>query len=143
MMNKRNRVCPNDDPVFTKLFYKIGMLQKNMSPTEVVSMRMQVYYCVCIIIRAAIVVAIYHWRNSIVMRVLVFIGAMIGVINLGSRMNSGTQWWSKKFQFVMSIIIVLTVIFTHFKMLDSRAMSIAMLVSLLGGVAQSFVVGFC
>jgi hypothetical protein len=77
------------------------------------------------------------------MRVLVFIGAMIGVVNLGSRMNSGTQWWSKKFQFVMSIIIVLTVIFTQLKMVDSRAMSIAMLVSLLGGVVQSFVVGFC
>jgi hypothetical protein len=142
MMNNRKRVCPNDDPVFTKLFYKIGMLQKNMSPMEVVSMRMQVYYCVCIIVRAAIVVAIYHWRNSNVMRVLVFIGAMIGVVNLGSRMN-GTQWWSKKFQFVMSIIIVLTVIFTQLKMVDSRSMSIAMLASLIGGVVQSFVVGFC
>lgn len=142
MTSKRNRVCPNDDPVFTKLFYKIGMLQKSMSPMEVVAMRMQVYYCVCIIVRAAIVVAIYHWRNSNVMRVLVFVGAIIGVVNLGSRMT-GTQWWSKKFQFVMSVIIVLTVIFTHFKMVDSRAMSIAMLVSLIGGVAQSFVVGFC
>ena len=136
------RVCPNDDPVFTTLFYKIGILQKSMSPKEVVAMRMQVYYCVCIIVRAAIVVAIYHWRNSNVVRVLVFVGAIIGMVNLGSRMT-GTQWWSKKFQFVMSIIIVLTVIFTHFKMVDSRAMSIAMLVSLIGGVVQSFVVGFC
>ena len=140
MTNKR--VCPNDDPVFTKLFYKIGMLQKNMSPMEVVSMRMRVYYCICIIVRAALIVAIYHWRNSNVMRVLVFVGAMIGVINLGTRMN-GNQWWSKKFQFVMAVIIVGLVILTQLKMVDSRSMAAAMLVSLVGGVAQSFVVGFC
>ena len=140
MTNKR--ICPNDDPSFTIMLYKMGMLQKNMSPKEVVAMRMRIYYCICIIIRAALIVAVYHWRNSIVIRVLVFVGAMLGVVNLGSRMN-GTQWWSKKFQFIMSIIIVLTVIFTHLKKIDSRSMSVAMLLSLIGGVAQSFVVGFC
>ena len=142
MTSKRNRVCPNDDPVFTKLFYKIGMLQKSMSPMEVVSMRMQVYYCVCIIIRAAIVVAIYHWRNSNVMRVLVFVGAMIGVVNLGSRMT-GTQWWSKKFQLMMSIIIAIVVILVYFGIVKSWVIPAAMLVSLLGGILQSFLVGFC
>jgi lipoprotein signal peptidase len=135
-------VCPNDDPSFTIMLYKMGMLQKNMSPKEVVAMRMRIYYCICIIIRAALIVAVYHWRNSNVIRVLVFVGAMLGVVNLGSRMN-GTQWWSKKFQFIMSIIIVFTVIFTHLKKIDSRSMSVAMLLSLIGGVAQSFVVGFC
>ena len=135
-------VCPNDDPSFTKMLYKMGMLQKNMSPKEVVAMRMRIYYCICIIIRAALIVAVYHWRNSNVIRVLVFVGAMLGVVNLGSRMND-TQWWSKKFQFIMSIIIIFTVIFTHLKKIDSRSMSVAMLLSLIGGVAQSFVVGFC
>jgi hypothetical protein len=140
MTNKR--VCPNDDPSFTKMLYKMGMLQKNMSPKEVVAMRMRIYYCICIIIRAALIVAVYHWRNVTITRVLVFVGAMLGVINLGTRMN-GTQWWSKKFQFIMSIVIVLTVIFTHFKKIDSRSMSVAMLLSLIGGLMQSFVVGFC
>lgn len=105
-------------------------------------MRAQVYYCICIIIRAALIVAVYHWRNASVTRVLVFVGAMIGVINLGSRMT-GTQWWSKKFQFIMSVIIAVLAILTHFNMVDSRSMAAAMLVSLLGGVAQSFAVGFC
>lgn len=113
-----------------------------MSAKAILQMRAQVYYCICIIVRAALIVAVYHWRNASVTRVLVFVGAMIGVINLGTRMT-GTQWWSKKFQFIMSVIIVGLVILTHFNMVDSRSIAAAMLVSLLGGVAQSFVVGFC
>ena len=138
----RKQVCPNDDPSFTTMLYKMGMLRHDMSPKEVVAMRMRIYYCVCIIVRAALIVAVYHWRNSIVIRILVFAGAMLGVINLGRRMV-GNQWWSKKFQFIMSVIIVGLVILTHYNMVDSRSMAVAMLVSLLGGVAQSFVVGFC
>jgi hypothetical protein len=122
--------------------YTIGLLKKGMSPNEVVAMRMRIYYCICIIIRAALIVAVYHWRNKFIVRVLVFLGAMLGIINLGSRMT-GTQWWSKKFQFIMSIIIAVMVILTHFNIVDSRSMSAAMLVSLAGGVAQSFAVGFC
>ena len=140
MTNKR--VCPNDDPSFTRTMYTIGLLKKGMSAKEILQMRAQVYYCICIIVRAALIVAVYHWRNSLITRVLVFVGAMIGVVNLGSRMN-GTQWWSKKFQFIMSCLIVGLVILTQLKMVDSRSMSVAMLVSLLGGVAQSFAVGFC
>ena len=136
------QVCPNDDPSFTRTMYTIGLLKKGMSPNEVVAMRMRIYYCICIIIRAALIVAVYHWRNKFIVRVLVFLGAMLGIINLGSRMT-GTQWWSKKFQFIMSIIIAVMVILTHFNIVDSRSMSAAMLVSLAGGVAQSFAVGFC
>ena len=136
------RVCPNDDPSFTRTMYTIGLIKKGMSPKEILQMRAQVYYCICIIIRAALIVAVYHWRNKFIVRVLVFLGAMLGIINLGSRMT-GTQWWSKKFQFIMSIIIAVMVILTHFNIVDSRSMSVAMLVSLLGGVAQSFAVGFC
>ena len=140
MTNKR--VCPNDDPSFTQIMYAIGFLKKGMSAKAIIQMRAQVYYCICIIVRAALIVAVYHWRNASVTRVLVFVGAMIGVINLGTRMN-GNQWWSKKFQFIMSVIIVGLVILTHYNMVDSRSMAVAMLVSLLGGVAQSFAVGFC
>jgi hypothetical protein len=122
--------------------YAIGFLKKGMSAKAIIQMRAQVYYCICIIVRAALIVAVYHWRNASVTRVLVFVGAMIGVINLGTRMN-GNQWWSKKFQFIMSVIIVGLVILTHYNIVDSRSMAAAMLVSLLGGLAQSFVVGFC
>jgi hypothetical protein len=122
--------------------YAIGFLKKGISAKAILQMRAQVYYCICIIIRAALIIAVYHWRNASITRVLVFVGAMIGVINLGTRMN-GNQWWSKKFQFIMSVIIVCLVILTHFNMVDSRSMSAAMLVSLVGGLAQSFVVGFC
>ena len=135
-------VCPNDDPYFTRTMYRIGLLKRGMSAREIVSIRRQVYYCICIVVRVVLIVTVYHWRNARLVQALVLLAALAGVMNLGSR-NGGTQWWSKKFQFIMSVIIVGLVILTHFKMVDSRLMSLAMLVSLVGGVTQSFVVGFC
>ena len=73
------RVCPNDDPSFTRTMYTIGLLKKGMSPKEILQMRAQVYYCICIIVRSALIVAVYHWRNKFVVRVLVFLGAMLGI----------------------------------------------------------------
>ena len=135
-------VCPNDDPYFTRTMYKIGLLQKGMSARDIVERRRLVYYTICIVVRTALIVTVYHWRNVTFVQALVLAGALMGVMNLGSR-SGGTQWWSKKFQLVMSIIIMVVVVLVYFGILKSWVIPAAMLVSLLGGVLQSFVVGFC
>jgi len=135
-------VCPNDDPYFTRTMYKIGLLQKGMSARDIVERRRLVYYSICIVIRTALIVTVYHWRNVTFVQALVLTGALMGVMNLGSR-GGGTQWWSKKFQLVMSIIIMVVVILVYFGILKSWVIPAAMLASLLGGVIQSLVVGFC
>ena len=135
-------VCPNDDPYFTRTMYKIGLLQKGMSTRDIVERRRLVYYTICIVVRTALIVTVYHWRNATFVQALVLAGALMGVMNLGSR-SGGTQWWSKKFQLVMSIIIIVVVVLVYFGILKSWVIPAAMLVSLLGGVLQSFVVGFC
>jgi len=122
--------------------YRIGLLQKGMSAREIVSIRRQVYYCICIVVRVALIVTVYHWRNTILMQALVLLGALGGVINLWSR-NDGTQWWSKKFQLLMSVIIAVLVILTYFGVVKSWTIPAAMLVSLSGGILQSLIVGFC
>lgn len=135
-------VCPNDDPYFTRTMYKIGLLHRGMSARDIVERRRLIYYTICIVVRTALIVTVYHWRNAVFVQALVLACALMGVMNLGSR-SSGTQWWSKKFQLMMSVIIVVVVILVYFGKVKSWVIPAAMLVSLLGGVLQSFVVGFC
>lgn len=135
-------VCPNDDPYFTRTMYRIGLLRRGMSAREIVSRRRQVFYSICIVVRAVLIVTVYHWRNARLVQALVLLGALTGVMNLWNR-NGGTQWWSKKFQLLMSVTISALVILTYFRVVNSWTIPAAMLVSLLGGILQSFMVGFC
>jgi hypothetical protein len=69
-------------------------------------------------------------------------GALMGVVNLSGRYE-GNQWWSKKFQLLMSCIIVILVILTYLKYVKSWTIPLAMAVSLAGGLLQSFMIRFC
>jgi len=140
--SKTHHMCPNDDPYFTRTMYRIGLLRKGMTAKEIVQRRKQVYYSICIIFRALLIAIVYYLRCSLVIQLLVLLGAFVGIINLGKRMD-GNQWWSKKFQFVMSLVIAGLVILTFFKKVKAWTIPAAMLFSLVGGILQSFVVGFC
>ena len=140
--SKTDHMCPNDDPYFTRTMYRIGLLRKGMTAKEIVQRRKQVYYSICIIFRALLIAIVYYLRCSLVIQLLVLLGAVVGIINLGKRMD-GNQWWSKKFQFVMSLVIAGLVILTFFKKVKAWTIPAAMLFSLVGGILQSFVVGFC
>ena len=135
-------VCPNDDPYFTRMLYRMGVLKRGMSAHELVEKRRLVYYSICIVVRAALIVTVYHWRNVRFVQLLVLLGALVGVMNLSRRVD-GTQWWSKRFQLMMSIILVVVIVLVYFGRLKPWVIPAAMLVSLLGGVLQSFVAGFC
>jgi len=135
-------VCPNDDPYFTRMMYRMGFLKRGMSARELVERRCLVYYYVCIVVRAALIVTVYHWRNVRFIQLLVLIGALMGINNLWRR-NGGTQWWSKKFQLVMSILIAVLVVLVFFRVVEPLLIPAAMAVSLAAGILQSFVVGFC
>ena len=140
--SKSQEVCPNDDPYFTRTMYRLGLLKRGMKPKEIVETRKHVYYSICIIVRFLIIAIVYYLRDSLIIQLLVLLGAVVGIVNLGSRMT-GNQWWSKKFQFIMSVVIAGLVILTFLKKVKSWTIPAAMLFSLVGGILQSFVVGFC
>ena len=135
-------VCPNDDPYFTRILYRMKLLKRGMSAQELVERRRIIFYCVCIVVRAAIIVTVYQWRNILVVQSLVLIGALYGIKNLSDR-SDGTQWWSKKFQLLMSIVISVVVVLVFFRVVKPWMIPAAMAVSLFGGILQSFWVGFC
>ena len=140
--SKPNHTCPNDDPYFTRTMYRLGLLKKGMKAKEIVERRKQVYYSICILVRASLIAIVYYLRNSLVIQFLVLLGAVVGIVNLGNRMT-GNQWWSKKFQFIMSVVIAGLVILNFLKKVKAWMIPAAMLFSLVGGILQSFVVGFC
>jgi hypothetical protein len=134
--------CPNDDPYFTRTMYRIGLLKKGMTAEEIANRRRLIFYCVCVVVRLILIMVVYKLRNSVVVQVLVMLGALIGVVNLGGRYE-GNQWWSKKFQLLMSCIIVILVVLTYLKDVESWTIPLAMACSLMGGVLQSFMIHFC
>jgi len=140
--SKLNHTCPNDDPYFTRTMYRLGLLKRGMKPEEIVETRKHVYYSICILVRASLISFVYYLRDSLVIQLLVLLGAVVGIVNLGNRMT-GNQWWSKKFQFIMSVVIAGLVILTFLKKVKSWTIPAAMLFSLVGGILQSFIVGFC
>jgi hypothetical protein len=120
----------------------MGLLKRGMSARELVERRRLVFYFICIVVRATLIVAVYYWRNVVFVQAVVLVGALVGVFNLSSRID-GTQWWSKKFQLMMSVIIVILVVLVYFGRVQSWVVPAAMLFSLLSGILQSFLVGFC
>ena len=140
--SKTDHTCPNDDPYFTRTMYRIGLLRRGMTAEEIIQRRKQVYYSICIVVRGLLIAIVYYLRNSLVIQFLVLLGVVVGILNLGKRMD-GNQWWSKKFQFIMSLVIAGLVILTFFKKVKAWTIPAAMLFSLVGGILQSFVVGFC
>ena len=134
--------CPNDDPYFTRTMYRIGLLRRGMTAEDIVNRRRVIYYCVCVVIRLTIIAVVYKLRDNVIVQGLVMAGALMGVVNLGGRYE-GNQWWSKKFQLLMSCIIVIMVILTYLKYVKSWTIPLAMAVSLAGGLLQSFMIRFC
>lgn len=134
--------CPNDDPYFTRTMYRIGLLRRGMTAEDIVNRRRVIYYCVCVVIRLTLIAVVYKLRDNVIVQGLVMAGALMGVVNLGGRYE-GNQWWSKKFQLLMSCIIVILVILTYLKYVKSWTIPLAMAVSLAGGLLQSFMIRFC
>lgn len=134
--------CPNDDPYFTRTMYRIGLLRRGMTAQDIVNRRRVIYYSVCVVIRLTLIAVVYKLRDNVIVQGLVMAGALMGVVNLGGRYE-GNQWWSKKFQLLMSCIIVILVILTYLKYVKSWTIPLAMAVSLAGGVLQSFMIRFC
>ena len=134
--------CPNDDPYFTRMMYRIKILKRGMKAKEIVNIRRNTFYCVCTVVRFMIIGIVYRLRDYGIVRGLVLLAAIVSMLNFWNR-SGGSQWWSKKFQFFMAFIIALLVVLSYAGKVNTWTIPAAMLVSLLRGILQSFVIGFC
>ena len=41
--------CPNDDPYFTRMMYRMKLLKKGMKDGEIVNVRRNTFYFICVV----------------------------------------------------------------------------------------------
>ncbi len=118
--------CPNSDPNFNKI---IG----NRTPQE-----RSVLYIVCILTRAILYSGVYVYRDEPLMRWLVGFLSLFSIFQL-SRQTENRQWWSKKFQLVMAVLVL----FSAIAIQNTKAMPTFLFISLIGGVLQRIQIDMC
>lgn len=130
------QTCPNDDPNFTKMLKDLGALQKG-TPEERSNL-----FVICVLTRTLLYSGVYVYRDKPWMPWLVGALALASIFQL-TRPTLNQQWWSKKFQLVMAILVLLSAIAVKFGNVDSRSMSILLFISLAGGVLQRSQIEIC
>jgi hypothetical protein len=144
-MNK----CPNSDTNFNKILDK---LFGNHSPET----RKKVFYLICIIVRLFLYSLIYIYKDYNWMPYVIGIFSAFSIYHLYSdisqNVNNNQQWWSKKFELIISILVFiscLTLIIQRLsntskdKQISTSIAPILLFVSLFTGLFQSFFVKFC
>jgi hypothetical protein len=130
--DKDSKACPNSDPGFNKI---IG----DRTPEERSKL-----FIVCVIVRTLLYSGVYVYRDKPWMAPLVAVLALASMFHLyTSDSPEGKQWWSKKFQLIMALLVLIAALLVKFNGLDSRSMAGLLFVSLAGGILQKSQVNFC
>jgi len=141
--------CPNSDINFNKTLDK---LFGNHS----VETRKKVFYLICITVRLFLYSIVYLYKDS------KFIPYIIGVLSsfsiyhlysdIKNNINNNQQWWSKKFELIISILVFLTCItliiqrianISKDKQISTSIIPILLFISLFTGIVKSFFITFC
>jgi hypothetical protein len=75
---------------------------------------------------------------------------IVGILALGTIMNlqdsisnPGKQWWSKRFDLLISVLLLLSCVGVIMGKIPSIVMPVLLYLSLFGGILQSFFITFC
>lgn len=133
-----NQVCPNNDPQFDKLFIAIA-------GDSTVRTRRYLYYGVCIPIRFVLyLILVKYHANKPFLGLVAMISAYAfyrlihGENGVCVSSPSPTMyWWSKKFQAIMALGMTVFSLSGMVGKTDTTIVPFLMLVSIVGGLAQS------
>ena len=135
--------CPNSDPNFDKILKK---LFDSSSP----EIRKKVYYFVCIIVRLFLFSLVYIYKDKPSIPYIILLASLVSIFNLYPSVTkqgySGQQqWWSKRFQFIISLLLFIISLLLIFKVKKVKTIMIPIIlfISLFGGIIQSFFISFC
>ena len=124
--------CPNSDPGFNKI---IG----ERTPEERSKL-----FVLCVLVRTLLYSGVYVYRDKPWMPLVVGASALLSIFQLYTSCSpEGRQWWSKKFQLLMALLVLGAALLVKFKGLDSRSMAGVLFISLAGGILQRSQVKFC
>ena len=133
-------MCPNSDPNFDKVMSRFFDITASDYPEK----RKMVYYTICIWVRLALYTYIYKHKDEKYIPYLVGILALGAIVNLqGSITNPGNQRWSKRFDLLISVLLLISCIGVVNGKIDSVYIPGLLYISLIGGIIQSLNVKFC
>ena len=124
----------NGDPSFNVFLDKY-----NLNTPE---KRRFLFYNVCIFVRLALYSLVFYYRDNKWMPYILSILSIFTIYNLYQKLDQQQQWWSIKFQFVISILLLTASILVLLKKIPTISMPIILYTSLIGGLAQSFFIEF-
>jgi len=129
--------CPNSDPNFDKIL--VNLIGNSQPDT-----RKKIFYFICIPIRFILYFLVFYYRDLSLLPVVIGIIAFFTSIRLSeSILEKGNQWWSKRWQFIVSIVLTVVCIGVYFNKIDSRSIAFVLFISLLGGIIESLFIDFC
>lgn len=106
--------------------------------TPIPILRTQLYYFVCILFRLAIYNIVFILRNEWYIPILVGLCSIVAILHLSSTafQKNQKQWWSKKFQFIMSVLILIGCVATYQKIIPTIIVPMLLYFSIIGGLYQ-------
>jgi hypothetical protein len=129
--------CPNSDPNFNKILVNVF---GNAEPDT----RKKIFYFMCIPIRFILYSLVLYYKDLSILPVVIGIIAFFTSIRLSeSIIEKGNQWWSKRWQFIISIVLTIVCIGVYFNKIDSKSIALVLFISLLGGIIESLFIHFC
>lgn len=136
--------CPNSDPNFDKVLSNFFDTRSSNYPNT----RMALFYFVCVWARYALYTLVYFHRDNYYIPFIIGIASLVSIVNLSSTLITDPKtyfrpWWSKSFQLVNSIVILVVCYLVHYKLLKSIYIPMLLFISLAGGVIQSVFTKFC
>jgi len=139
--------CPNSDPNFDKILSRWF----DTSSKEYPEVRKKIYYLICITLRLFLYSLIFIYKDNPIIPYIIAILSCFAIYNLYPSFTFSTeskpqqQWWSKRFQFIISVLLFITSILLILKVksIPSVTIPILLYISLFGGIFQSMFITFC
>ena len=138
--------CPNSNPSST------GLVRKYIS-SQSPATREKLFYFVCIWVRLVLYLSILVYYQEWYIPYIVLVVSTLSAIVLLQQFHNKlpTQWWSKKFQFVITVLLIVVSALIILKKCPywvsnencRLLLPILLLISLFGGILQSLTVRFC
>lgn len=116
----------------------IRLLEWIHPSTPIPILRTQLYYMVCILFRLALYNLVFVLRNEWYIPIIVGLFSLLSIVHLSfsAFQHNQRQWWSKKFQLVMSVLILLCCIGTYCGCIPTLVVPCLLYISIIGGLIQ-------
>lgn len=131
--------CPNGDPNFNKT------LAKMLGREPTVNDRNIIFYTVCILLRLSIASFLLIFRDQSWIPYVFLLGSSLAILNFSQQNLDGPQWWSKRFQFGIAILIFIVALIQIIckNCINTAILPSIFFISIAAGFIQSLIVKKC